>query len=321
MKQIDEKERPEYELVEHEQGSGQVLKVVNKPGKDNRNKENKKANLIFEEIQQKLKEAQEAKQRIMLATREAQLRLTTDKTNEQTANLTAQKAKVNVSIAIERAKQIEQKAFKARQKEREAEKRSQRANLEAEEALHKLQEAEENRRLANFALEESKQKVQVAEEDKRKANFVVEEFKLKERYLVEEAKQKVKLAAKETKQKNMLVDESKESDKSEVVFKQSAFDAKIISPDNKEILYGPLNLSFNPGAQGSKIVRLIVWLSSYSEMKIVSIDKFDDTGSRIELFVKKPMPLYQVLYGLPFVQQIVGKGNELLIALRPEETQ
>jgi hypothetical protein len=319
MKQVDEKERPEYKLVEQERGSGQVLKVVNKPRRDKLNEESKKANLILEEIQQKLKEAEEAKQNALLAAREAHLRLITDETNEETANLRAQKAKEKVSIAIERAKQRAQKAFEARQKEREAEKTSQRANLEAEEAVHQLQEAEENKRLANFTLEESKRRVQVAEEDKRKANFVIEELKLKEKYLVEEAKQKIKLAARESQQKDMLADKSKESDKSGVIIKQSAFDAKIISPDNKELLYGPLNLSINAGARGSKIVRLIFSLSSYSEMKIVSIDKYDDTGPRIELLVKNPMPLYQVLYGLPFVQQIVGKENELRITLRLEE--
>jgi hypothetical protein len=319
MKQLDKKEQPEYKLIEHEPGTGQVLKIVDKTQKDSQNKETIEADVIFEKIHQNLKEAEQARQKATLVNRESSLRLKTAEENGHTANIMAEKTKERVSIAIERARQFAQKLFKARQKVKDAELISQRANLEAEEALNQLQKAQENKRMADFALEESKQRVREAQENQRIANFLLDEAKRREKIQAEEAKQKEKLATQGPKPNSILADKSKESDESAVLVKQSAFDDKIISPDNKDGLQGPLNLSISPGAQGSKIVRLILSLSSYSEIKIVSIDKSDDKGSRIELLVKKPMPLYQVLYGLPFVQQILEKENELQITLRSDE--
>jgi hypothetical protein len=319
VKQLEKKERPEYILAEQEQGAGQVLKIVNKPRKDIANQENTKLNLIFEEVQQKPILAEGTKQKATLVAREARLILKTAEANRRRANQLAEKAKEGVSIAVERERQIAQNLFKARQKERDSEKRSQRATFEAEEALHKLREAEENKRMADFALEEAKQRMLIAEENRRIASFILDEAKRIEKYQAKEANQLVKPVAEEVIQQARIPVKSKDSNESGIMGKQSSFNDKVISPDNKDGLQGQLNLSISPGAQGSKILLLIFSLLSYSEIKIISIERNDDTGSRIELFVKNPIPLYQVLYDLPIVQRIAGKENELQITLRSDE--
>jgi hypothetical protein len=94
---------------------------------------------------------------------------------------------------------------------------------------------------------------------------------------------------------------------------------KIIPPDNKDIFSGSMKLLIDPSARCSKILLLIDSLSNYSDIKIVSMGNIAEGGPWVELFVKKSMPLYQVLYSLPGVQQAARKGQELQITLSESE--
>jgi hypothetical protein len=318
MKQLDKNEPPEYRLVEHELGTAQVLKAVNKTENKALNKENKKVSPVSKETEQNLKEAQESRQKARLLVREAHLKLMTAEAKRRSAEIIVEKAKEQMSIAVERARQISQIVVKAKQKEREAEERSQKANLQAEEAVHKLKQAEENKRMANFACDEYSRQVQAAEKNQRMAYFVVEEAKLREKYHIEEAGQRALFAAEEPESKTISADHFSENNIAIKELDKPVAVAKLISPDDTDFIDGSVNLLIDPGAQGKQILRLIYSLSSYAEIQIVSIEKSAEEEPRIELFINKSMPLVQTLYRSPVVQQIIKKSREFKITLRPD---
>jgi hypothetical protein len=154
----------------------------------------------------------------------------------------------------------------------------------------------------------AREKKREGDKNKGMANFAVEEAQRSEKY-----------QGKEVGQKAALADKTKESTKTGMLFNKSASDDRPIPPEDKDLICGQLTLLIDPGAPKIKILRLISLLSYYPEIKIVSIGNITDIDPRVELFVQNPQPIYQVLYSLPFVQQIVGKEKELRIKIRPDE--
>jgi hypothetical protein len=298
MKQLDEKELREYRMGKQLEEARQPPEVGTEALKETENEGKKGANFVAEEAQQNLKEVGAAKQKANLIAEEAQLRLIKAEVAKQKANLIAEEAKRKANLAIEQARQMVQEAVKARQKEKEAQEIRQRVNGAAEEAERKVKEAEEAKRVADLAVEEAQRRVLAAEEGKRR-----------EKQQAEEAKQKGILASEEAKQ-------AKEPEKAGVMCKKQASGAKMIPSDNKDFLSGSVKLLIDPGARGSKILRLIDSLSDYSDIKIVSMASVAEGGPWVELFVRKPISLYQVLYSCPVVQQVAGTGSELQITMR-----
>jgi hypothetical protein len=89
----------------------------------------------------------------------------------------------------------------------------------------------------------------------------------------------------------------------------------IISPDNNEAVDGGVTLVTNPGAHYSKIANLKKVLSTDPNVKILTTGGEMGKGSWIRLFIKKPLPLYQVLYRMPDVLVVSRKGCDIQISM------
>jgi hypothetical protein len=271
-------------------------------------KEEKGQNLAAEEARNKAAEAEQAKQKAVLAAKE-------DKQKAKEAN----EAKLRANLSVEEVKRKEKEAGNARAR---AEFAANEASLRGGEAEQKQKEAEEARLRAAIAVEEAKKKEAEAGSAKLNAEFAADEARQKEKE-AEEAKIRANLAAEETrrreKQEAKEARQVKESEKADTISQKVVPALNVIPPDSKDFVSGSIKLALSPGTRGSKIMRLTNSLSNYSEIQIVSEGYIAGKGSWVGLSIKKPLPLYQILYNLAVVQQVAVTGNELQITLHNDE--
>ena len=186
----------------------------------------------------------------------------------------------------------------------------QRAILAFENFREKEHEVENARVRAETAIKEIDQKKQEAEDAKLKVEIASEEALQMEKE-AEKAEQKLKLAAEKLKL-------AKESEKAYQESKKTNFSGIPISIDNKELVSGSATLVLNSGVQYSKISYLTNSLRENPHISIGSSGVINGKGSWVGLTIKDHIPLYHILYNLPFVKEISLREGKIQVTIQQD---
>jgi hypothetical protein len=88
---------------------------------------------------------------------------------------------------------------------------------------------------------------------------------------------------------------------------------RIISPGTGELLEGAVTLTIDPNAKSRLISYLTLSLSENPNIQMLATGENPGKGYWIKLFVKKPLPLYRILYFIPVVQEVALKGEDIYV--------
>jgi hypothetical protein len=95
--------------------------------------------------------------------------------------------------------------------------------------------------------------------------------------------------------------------------KVAAWFARLFPQRNWDPFSGSVTLRFNPKTSSSKIRRLTDSLTDYSGVRITSTGGIAGKGSWVELLIQQPVPIYQLLHGMPEVKKVARKGRQIRI--------
>jgi hypothetical protein len=254
----------------------------------------------------------------------------------------AREDRKRVSQAIEEAKRESMVVAKeARQKEKEAKAAKQKENSAVEQVKQKDVEAREAKQKAALAGDEALRKEKEAEEAVHRVLAVAEEVRQKEKeaanaklraYLAAEAvRQRVKQARYSKSGAKLISGQTQSREKKKVREGRQPEESgsAVTTPDevsscgkssshnDMDVLSGPVTLMINPAVISVNIMELISSLSENPDLQIVSMGGVAGRGSRIGLFIKRPMRLGQVFHEVADVQQVevARKGNEIQIKM------
>ncbi len=90
-------------------------------------------------------------------------------------------------------------------------------------------------------------------------------------------------------------------------------DEKLIPPGNSELLEGPVILKVDSGAKPRLISYVALSLAENPNIQVLSQNESSNKDFQIRCLIKKPVPLFQILYFMPVVQEVRRKGNDIHI--------
>ena len=84
-----------------------------------------------------------------------------------------------------------------------------------------------------------------------------------------------------------------------------------------ELYEGMIELAILPPVDPSRIRKLEEALRQVEDLRVVLISGSVDEGTKVIVSAGKPIPLIDILSGIPVVEQAVRKGNEIQVSLQP----
>ncbi len=90
-------------------------------------------------------------------------------------------------------------------------------------------------------------------------------------------------------------------------------DEKLIPPGNTELLEGPITLKVDSGAKPRLVSYVALSLAENPNIQVISQNESGNKDFQIRCLIKKPLPLFQILYFMPVVQEVRRKGNNIHI--------
>jgi hypothetical protein len=170
------------------------------------------------------------------------------------------------------------------------------------------------KREAKEAKEKARREAKEAEEKKKRK---AKEAKEREKREAKEAKEKAKRDAKEAKEKaKREAKEAKEARKKPKKAKPPKEKGKkTVVAEGVELYQGMVTLNIMPPVDPVQLDSLKRALLEVEDLRVVMVSGVVDEGSRVLVSAAEPLPLLNILRGIPAVRGVVPKGDEIEVSL------
>jgi len=179
-------------------------------------------------------------------------------------------------------------------------------------AKRKAREAKEAKEKEKRKAKEAKERAErKAKEAKEKAKREAKEAKEKAKREAKEAKEREKREAKEAKEK------AKKAEKAKLVKEKAKKAEKAAEPSVDAGTYrGMVTLNITPPVDFAQLDVLKQALFGVEDLRVVMVGGAAGEGSRVLVSAEEPLPLINVLRGIPVVEEVAGKGGEIQVRLK-----
>ncbi len=161
-----------------------------------------------------------------------------------------------------------------------------------------------------------------AKEAKEKAKREAAEAKVRKKREAKEAKERAKIEAKEAKEKakreaKEAKEAKKKTKKAEKVKPAKEKPKKAVEPAAGAGLYrGIVTLNIAPPIDFAQLDSLKKALFEVGDLRVVMVGGAVGGGSRVLVSAEEPLPLLNILRGIPAVEEVAGKGDEIEVSLK-----
>jgi len=176
-------------------------------------------------------------------------------------------------------------------------------------AKRKAREAKEAREKEKRKAKEAKERAErKAKEAREKAKREAKEAKEKAKREAKEAKEREKREAKEAKEKAKKAEKTKPAKEKVEKAAEPSVDAGTYR--------GMVTLNITPPVDFAQLDVLKQALFGVEDLRVVMVGGAAGEGSRVLVSAEEPLPLINVLRGIPVVEEVAGKGDEIQVRLK-----
>lgn len=237
----------------------------------------------------------------------------------------ANEAATSARLAVEEAKRAKEAEDKARKETREAMKRARKAVQEAKRA--QKVEAKVRKEADRAAREMVKRKAVDTEQRARGEIEALLEQAWKETGEAKSTKETEPMVSEEldlaaSYKANREAEEAKHekhNEPGEVVEKIGEQVEKEAEEASAELYSGVIKLALGRQVQYESVRRFQLFLSQVQNLRLISVGGSVPEGTTMAVSAEKPIPLLSLLRETPLVKEVVGKGKEIQIKLKPEQ--